>query len=221
MAPGGSRMTKTVWIVDDDCSVTDSLATLLESVGHQVETYNSAHEFLAGYNPERAGCIVLDERMPGMSGHELQQELVRRRVLTPVILITAYAVVQLAIDVMRLGAVTLLEKPFREQQLLDAITEALKRDTEARERQRDRRVLQSRIEQLTTRQREVMELVVQGLPNKSIAHDLKISERTVELHRSRMLNCMDARSAAELAYAVGRMRGDAQQSSQTPSKRPT
>ena len=172
-------MKTTVSIVDDDRSVTDSLKVLIESVGQQVGTFNSATDFLATYDPEQPGCIVLDERMPGMSGHALQKELVKRGALSPVIIITAHAEVQMAVDIMRLGAVTLIEKPFRDQMLLDAIAEALKLDTEARARHQNRQSLESRLEKLTPRQREVMELVIRGLPNKSIARELGISERTV------------------------------------------
>jgi two-component system response regulator DctR len=199
-------MKTTVSIVDDDRSVTDSLKVLIESVGQQVGTFNSATDFLATYDPEQPGCIVLDERMPGMSGHALQKELVKRGALSPVIIITAHAEVQMAVDIMRLGAVTLIEKPFRDQMLLDAIAEALKLDSEARARHQNRRSLESRLEKLTPRQREVMELVIRGLPNKSIARELGISERTVELHRSRVLRTMNVKSAAELAFAVGRLR---------------
>jgi two-component system response regulator FixJ len=199
-------MKTTVSIVDDDRSVTDSLRVLIESVGQQVGTFNSATDFLAAYDPEQPGCIVLDERMPGMSGHALQKELVKRGALSPVIIITAHAEVQMAVDIMRLGAVTLIEKPFRDQMLLDAIAEALKLDAEARARHQNRQSLESRLEKLTPRQREVMELVIRGLPNKSIARELGISERTVELHRSRVLRTMNVKSAAELAFAVGRLR---------------
>jgi RNA polymerase sigma factor (sigma-70 family) len=201
-------MKPTIAIVDDDTSVTDSLKVLIESVGQDAETFNSATDFLAAYDPERPGCIVLDERMPGMSGHALQEELVKRRALSPVIVITAHAEVKMAVDAMRLGAVTLIQKPFRDQELLDAIAEALKRDEEARERHQDRQSLESRLEKLTARQREVMELVIRGLANKAIARQLGISERTVELHRSRVLRAMDVKSAAELAFAVGRLRGE-------------
>ena len=199
-------MNTTVSIVDDDRSVTDSLKVLIESVGQRVATFNAATDFLATYDPEQPGCIVLDERMPGMSGHALQKELVKRGALSPVIIITAHAEVQMAVDIMRLGAVTLIEKPFRDQVLLDAIAEALKLDSEARARHQNRQSLESRLEKLTPRQREVMELVIRGLPNKSIARELGISERTVELHRSRVLRTMNVKSAAELAFAVGRLR---------------
>ncbi len=202
-------MKPTIWIVDDDRSITESLHLLLESVGRYVETFNLAENFLRSYDPERPGCILLDERMPGMSGRELQEELLRRRAPSPIILMTAHADVELALDAMRLGAVTLIEKPFRDQVLFEAIAEALQRDFDARRRHRDRQELQTRIGRLTKRQREVMELVIRGLPNKLVAEELHISERTVELHRARMFKSMDVTSAAELAYAVGRLRSDA------------
>jgi len=198
----------TVCVVDDDDSVRDSLRLLIESAGYAVETFASAEGFLAGYDPERPGCIILDERMPGMGGRALQEELVRRRALSPVILITAYAEVPLAVEAMRLGAVTLIEKPFRDQSLLDAIREALRRDREARLRHGDRQVLEARLQTLTRRQREVMELLIRGLANKLIGSELGISDRTVELHRSRVLQKMQVGSVAELAYAVGRARSE-------------
>ncbi len=204
----GEAMQTTISVIDDDRSVTDSLRVLIESVGHEVETFNSAEDFLESYDPNRPGCIVLDERMPGMAGHVLQQELVRRGSVTPVILITAHAEVQMAVDAMRLGAITLIQKPFRDQALLDAIDEALKKDAAIRVKHDGRQALEDRLERLTDRQAEVMELVIRGLPNKAIARELEISERTVELHRSRVLKTMEVGSAAELAYAVGRLRRD-------------
>jgi len=204
----GLSMTTTVSVVDDDRSVTDSLCVLLEAAGYHVATFHSAEEFLAAFDPNRPGCIVLDERMPGMSGHELQKELVRRCALSPVVLITAHAEVPMTVDAMRMGAVTLLQKPFRDQALLEAIGEAIERDAAARERFEDQRGLASRLEGLTQRQRDVMELLIRGLPNKLIASELGISERTVELHRARVLRATEARSAAELAFLVGRIRGN-------------
>lgn len=204
--PAWDAMTPIISVVDDDPAVTDSLRVLIDSAGYQVDTFPSAEAFLAEYDPERPGCIILDERMPGMSGHALQKELIRRRALSPVILITAHAEVPMTVDVMRLGAVTLLQKPFRDQALLDSIEEALRRDTEARSRHADRTELEARLSELTPRQREVMELLIRGMPNKLIASELDISERTVELHRSRVLTKMNAGSAAELAFAVGRIR---------------
>ncbi len=197
----------TVSVVDDDGSVRDSLRVLIETAGYAVETFAAAEDFLADYDAERPGCIVLDERMPGMSGHALQEELVRRGALSPVILITAHAEVSMAVDAMRLGAVTLIEKPFRDEALLDAIGEALERDKAARARCADRRAVELRLAGLTPRQREVMELLIRGLTNKMIASELGISDRTAELHRARVLHKVQARSVAELAFAVGRVRG--------------
>ncbi len=203
-----SKSQSTVSVVDDDRSVTDSLRVLIGTAGYHVATFSSAEEFLASFDPNRPGCIILDERMPGMSGHALQEELVRRRSLSPVILITAHAEVPMTVHAMRLGAITLLQKPFRDKALLEAIEEALARDQVVRGQYKDRRALEIRLKALTPRQREVMELLIRGLANKMIAVELEISERTVELHRSRVLAKMGAGSAAELAFAVGRIRGD-------------
>jgi len=203
-----SKSQTTVSVVDDDGSVTDSLRVLIGTAGYHVATFGSAEEFLASFDPNRPGCIILDERMPGMSGHALQEELVRRRSLSPVILITAHAEVPMTVHAMRLGAITLLQKPFRDKALLEAIEEALARDDVVRALYKDRRALEGRLKALTPRQREVMELLIRGLANKMIAVELEISERTVELHRSRVLAKMGAGSAAELAFAVGRIRGE-------------
>lgn len=200
-------MPTTVSIVDDEFSVRDSLRALIESAGYEAETYASAEEFLGGYEPSQPGCIVLDERMPGMCGRALQEELVRQGALSPVILITAHAEVPMAVEAMRLGALTVIQKPFHDQALLDAIGEALALDESARARHRDRRVLEARLAALTPRQRDVMELLIRGLSNKMIANELGISDRTAELHRLRVLRRMEARSAAELAFAVGLVRG--------------
>jgi RNA polymerase sigma factor (sigma-70 family) len=206
----------TIFVIDDDPSVRDSLRMLIESARLQVEVFDSAESFLAGFDPERPGCVVLDERMPGMSGRSLQKELLRRAVMIPVILITAHAEVPMTVDVMSLGAVTLLEKPFRDQALLDAIDEALRRDREARERARDLRDLQERLAGLTARQRQVMELLIRGFPNKRIAAELGISDRTVELHRARVVRRLEVGSVAELAYIVGRVRASELARNQAP-----
>lgn len=202
-----AKDTPTVCVVDDDASVRDSVRVLIESAGLTVEVFPSAEAFLETYDPHRPGCLVLDERMPGMSGCALQKELQRRGALTQVILITAHAEVPMTVDVMTLGAVTLLQKPFRDQALLDAIDEALRRDRSARASQLERRELEEKLAGLTPRQREVMELLIRGLPNKLIAGELGISDRTVELHRARLMRRLMVSSVAELAYAVGRARG--------------
>ena len=182
----------------------DSLKVLAESVGHRACGYESAAEFLDRFDPARPGCIILDERMPGMSGHKLHEELLRRGSTIPIIMCTGHAEVQMAVDAMKRGAVTLVQKPFRDQDLLDAIEEALRRETASRQRRTRKRAIESRLETLTPRQREVMDLMVRGKPNKVIALELGISERTVELHRARVMRAMEVSSAAELAYLVAR-----------------
>ena len=197
-------------IVDDDDAMVDSLRTLLESVGHRVVSCPSAGAFLDDFPFEDAppGCIILDERMPGMSGHALHDELVRRQCTTPIVVCTGYAEVDLAVDAMRKGAITVIQKPFRPQGLLDAVHEAIRRDLVQHERRSKRRAFDAKRERLTTRQREVMGLMVQGKPNKAIAAELGISERTVELHRARVLRTMSVESTTELAFAVALHDGD-------------
>ena len=198
----GIRREPTVVIVDDDAALVDSLRVLVESVGHRVRGYESGISFLEEFDAEQPGCIILDERMPGMSGHKLHEELLRRGCATPIIMCTAHAEVQMAIDAMKRGAVTLVRKPFRDQDLLDAIEEALCIDALAREKSIRKRAVDGQLHCLTPRQREVMKLMVRGKPNKTIAAELGISERTVELHRARVLHAMGAQSATELAILV-------------------
>jgi RNA polymerase sigma factor (sigma-70 family) len=202
--PHAENAKPTIFIVDDDDAMVDSLRVLVESVGHQACGYESAAEFLDDFDPARPGCIILDERMPGMSGHKLHEELLRRGSTIPIIMCTGHAEVQMAVDAMKRGAVTLVQKPFRDQDLLDAIEEALRRETASRQRRTRKRAIESRLETLTPRQREVMDLMVRGKPNKVIALELGISERTVELHRARVMRAMEVSSAAELAYLVAR-----------------
>jgi len=197
-------LSPTIFIVDDDAAMVDSLRVLVESIGHRARGYRSAAEFLEDFDATRAGCVILDERMPGMSGHKMHEELLRRGSVIPIIMCTGHAEVQMAVDAMKRGAVTLVQKPFRDQDLLDAIEEALRRDAAARQRISRKRAVESRLETLTPRQREVMDLMVRGKPNKVIATELGISERTVELHRARVMRAMEVSSAAELAYLVAR-----------------
>jgi two-component system response regulator FixJ len=191
-----------VAIVDDDDVLLDSLRVLVESVGHRVRTYSSARAFLEDFDPRRPGCILIDERMPGMSGHKLHEELIRRGCTTPIIVCTGHAEVQMAVEAMKRGALTLIQKPFRDQDLLDSIEEALRIDEIQRAKSSRRRAVDVLLEKITPRQREVMELMVRGKPNKTIAAELGISERTVELHRARVLHAMGVESATELAYLV-------------------
>lgn len=202
--PHTDNAAPTIFIVDDDAAMVDSLRVLVESIGHRARGYRSAAEFLEDFDPARPGCVILDERMPGMSGHKMHEELLRRGSVIPIIMCTGHAEVQMAVDAMKRGAVTLVQKPFRDQDLLDAIEEALRRDAAARQRMGRKRAVESKLATLTPRQRQVLDLMVRGKPNKVIALELGISERTVELHRARVMRAMEVTSAAELAYLVAR-----------------
>lgn len=191
-------MSGTVFIVDDDRAVRHSLAFLMKSVRLPHECYASAGEFLERYDPERPGCLVLDIRMPGMSGLDLQEELNRRRAILPVIFVTGHGDVPMAVDAMQSGAVDFIQKPFRDQELLDRIQQALDSDGEARRELAETEELRRRHAALTPREKEVMALVVTGKPNKIIAWELDVSQRTVEIHRARVMEKMGARSLAHL-----------------------
>jgi two-component system, LuxR family, response regulator FixJ len=187
-----------VYIVDDDHAVRDSLSLMFTSVGLPNETFESASAFLETYRPERIGCLVADIRMPGMSGLELQQLLNERNIELPIIFITGHGDVPMAVGAMQAGAVDFLTKPFRNKDLLERVEKAL---GEAQQGFRDQlkvRDVRHRHASLTPREAEVMDLVVAGLANKVIAMDLGVSQRTVELHRARVMQKMSARSLAEL-----------------------
>ena len=187
-----------VVVVDDDEAVRDSLSMLLESVGIQHRLYSNAMSFLDDLDTLRHGCIVLDIRMPGMSGLELQAELNRREVMLPIIFITGHGDIGMAVKAMRLGALDFIPKPYHEQELLDRIHEALAHDASKRDRVHDHEQLLSRIETLTKREHQVFDRVAAGQANKVIAQDLGVSERTVEVHRSEVMKKMGARSLAKL-----------------------
>lgn len=189
----------TVFVVDDDEAVRNSLRFLLKSVGLATQTLASAREFLDSYRPQQPGCLVLDVRMPGMSGLELQQQLNLRGAVIPVIFITGHGDVPMAVEAMQQGAFDFLQKPFRDQDLIDRIQRALERDSRNRAALAQHARIHERLESLTAREREVMALMVRGLANKVIAADLGISQRTVEIHRSRV---MDKSGAASLAQLV-------------------
>jgi len=197
--------TPIVFVVDDDEAVRDSLQMLLESVDLRCETYASANEFLDGHNPDQHSCLVADIRMPGMSGLDLQEELNRRASTIPILFITGHGDVPMAVDAMKSGALDFIQKPFRDQDLLDRIHQALERDQEHREDNRAVADIRDRTARLTAREREVMERVVKGQANKVIALDLGVSQRTVEIHRARVMQKMRARSLAELVRMVGRI----------------
>jgi FixJ family two-component response regulator len=193
-----------VFVVDDDSSVRKALKMLVRSIGLEAETYANAKEFLESFDPRRPGCLVLDVRMPGMSGLELQDRLVDLHASVPIIFITAHGDVPMAVDAMKAGAVDFLQKPFRDQDLNDRIQRALERDRMAREVTVEREEIERRLASLTSREREVMERVVAGSPNKAIASDLDLSERTVEIHRARVMTKMEAESLPHLVQLVMR-----------------
>lgn len=196
----------TIYVVDDDAALRRSIVFLAESVGWRVRAYGSAETLLAHLDADACGCLVLDIRMPTMSGLELQQALRARAISLPIVFITGHGDVSIAVQAMKDGALDFIEKPFKDQQLLDAIARAVRESTKSQahaERQAEsRRVL----DQLTHREREVAALVARGLSNKLIARELGISDKTVQVHRAHALEKMGAHSAAELAQVL--MRAD-------------
>lgn len=187
-----------VFVVDDDEAMRNSLKWLIESTGMPVRTYGSADEFLANYYPGRAGCLLLDVRMPGMSGLELQGHLARQSIRLPVIIITGHGDVGMAVRAMKAGAVDFIEKPFDDEALLNSIRHALAFDERQRALQTQRAEIAARLAELTPREHEVMEMVTEGRSNKEIATALGVTAKTVEAHRARVMDKMRAESLAEL-----------------------
>lgn len=187
-----------VYVVDDDAAMRRSLTFLLESVQQRVETFSNAEEFLSAYDPNRPGCLLLDVRMPGMSGLELQSELAAMKCLLPVIVISGHGDVPMAIRAMKNGALDFIEKPFNQQTLIERVGEAIGRNS------RDRRVhalsanTEARLALLTAREREVMDLVVSGLTSRAIADRLKISHKTIEVHRNHIMAKLRVNGVVEL-----------------------
>ena len=188
----------TVFVVDDDPAVRQSLHWLIESVGLAVKTYETATEFLEAYNPDTHGCLVLDVRMPGLSGLDLQEKLAGKHIEIPTIVITGHADVPMAIRAIKAGALDFIEKPFNDQVLLERIGQALTLDEKIRQNQSERAEIAARLELLTSREREVMEMVVTGKANKVIADQLGLSQKTVEVHRANVMKKMQVDSLAGL-----------------------
>ena len=189
---------KTVFVIDDDVAVRQGLSFMLRSAGYSVEAFPSAHSFLEDYDPRRGGCLLLDVQMPRITGLELQQRLNLRGWRIPVIFITGHGTIPSAIAAMKSGAFDFIEKPLREDTLLESVERALHWNDKAYEERLERATLQGRAALLTPREREVFELVAAGEPNKVIASRLDISFRTVELHRTHIIEKLKARSLSDL-----------------------
>jgi two-component system, LuxR family, response regulator FixJ len=192
----------TVFVVDDDESVRGSLRFLLRAAGLESRAFGSAQEFLAAYDPVQPGCLVLDVRMPGMSGLELQQELNIRGAILPVIFITGHGDIPMAVEAMQHGAHDFLQKPFRDEDLIERVHRGLAKDAKARRALEEHKAIRARLESLTPREREVLVLMARGKPNKIMAHELGVSQRTVEIHRARVMEKSGAASLAELVRMV-------------------
>lgn len=195
-----------VFVIDDDVSVRDALTNLLDSVGLQAQTFESAQEFLIHPRPDIPSCLILDAKLPGISGPEFQDELRKRGIKLPIIFITAHGDVPMTRRVMKAGAIEFLTKPFQKGELLSAIHQALDSDRLRREEQAGISVLVSRYEKLTSREREVLQLVTTGLMNKEIADRLHLSEITVKIHRRQAMAKMEAGSLAELVRMADKVK---------------
>jgi two-component system, LuxR family, response regulator FixJ len=189
-----------VMVVDDDSGVRNAMRSLLKSVGLESVLYGSAQEFLASYQSSQPGCLLLDIRMPGMSGLELQHQLNLRGAVVPVIFMTGHGDIPMAVEAMQHGAFDFLQKPFRDQDLLDRIQRAIVKDAELRQSLGEHERIRAHMETLTAREREVLDLMTQGKQNKAIAQDLGVSSRTIEIHRARVMEKMGAQSVAELVH---------------------
>lgn len=188
----------TVFVVDDDADLRESLGWLLESAGLQFKGYSTAQEFLDDYEPEKPGCLLLDVLMPGFSGLDLQEELRRRGVPPPIIIMTGHARVPMAVRALKGGAIDFIKKPFSDQSLLERVRKAIDLDRRTRQVRMECTKFAELLTDLTPREREVMDLVIAGKPNKIIADDLGISPKTVEIHRGRVMEKLQVESVAEL-----------------------
>jgi FixJ family two-component response regulator len=195
-----------VYVVDDEPAVLKSLERLLRSAGYDVKTFTSAFEFLDFQQPDVHGCLVLDVRLPELDGLELQERLADREITFPVVFITGHGTVPMSVRAMKAGAVDFLQKPFLEKDLLDVVSGAIAVDRQSKRETRELRKLRERMKNLTPREYEVFELVVTGMLNKQIAYDLGTSEKTIKVHRARVMEKLGAESLADLVRFAGRLR---------------
>jgi RNA polymerase sigma factor (sigma-70 family) len=195
-----------VFVVDDDPSIRRAIKRLIESVGLYVELFGSAAEFSNSSHPDVVSCLILDIRLPGISGLDLQRKLAEAKTLIPIIFISAHGDVPMTVRAMKAGAIEFLTKPFRDQDLLDAVQVALERDRTRRQRDEENATLRERFESLSPREREVVAMVVSGMLNKQIAAKIGTAENTVKVHRSRAMEKMQAQSLADLVKMVERLK---------------
>lgn len=197
-----------VYVIDDDEAVLASLESLLSSQGYQVLTYGTPEAFLKAQRPDLPGCLILDVRLRGASGLKLQRELKRSGIDVPVVFITGHGDVPMSVAAMKAGAVEFLPKPFRDQELLDAVREGVDRDRSRRAREARLEILRLRYAEMTAREREIMPLVAAGLMNKQIAHDLGLSEATVKVHRAQIMQKLAAKTMADLVRISDQLADD-------------
>jgi RNA polymerase sigma factor (sigma-70 family) len=202
-----------VFVVDDDPSVRSSLKFLLSSVGLQVESFESAETFLQRKPPDAPSCLVLDVRLRGLSGLDFQRELAARDIRIPIVFVTGHGDIPMSVRAMKAGAIEFLTKPYRDQDLLDAVRVALERDRARREQEKDLTDLRQRFESLTPREQEVISMVVSGMLNKQIAGELGTAENTVKVHRSRAMEKMNAQSFADLVRMIEKLKASAEKAS--------
>jgi RNA polymerase sigma factor (sigma-70 family) len=202
-----------VFVVDDDPSVRSSLKFLLSSMGLQVESFESAETFLQRKPPDAPSCLVLDVRLRGLSGLDFQRELAARNIRLPIVFVTGHGDILMSVRAMKAGAIEFLTKPYRDQDLLDAVRIALERDRTRREQEKDLTDLRQRFDSLTPREQEVISMVVSGMLNKQIAGELRTAENTVKVHRSRAMEKMNAQSFADLVRMIEKLKGPAEKAS--------
>jgi len=204
MMPRQSRLDPIVFVIDDDASMRRALSYLLQSAGYKVETHSSAEEFLRREHYDGVGCIILDVRMPGLSGMDLQEKLMGSDYRMPIIFLTAHGELSMGVEAMKKGALDFLTKPCDDEQLLGAVRSAIEKDKQARGSYKEKQEIRGRIELLTARENEILRYVISGKLNKQIAAKLGIAEQTVKIHRGRIMEKLCAESVADLVRLAGK-----------------